>query len=315
MKILSCCVFLLVLSGALGNAGRDLSSGGSIDDSINIDGKGVTIGITVAKFLAGLLPESCSKVIIAIIDVLAPVVDTEVDYFELIKEDVKQVVGDYINDHNMQQLEIYKSDLAVLLNRYNEAPTESSTYPDKNTVANSLSTSMMANRYLVEAVERPQSMILHYTDIASIHILVLKDVAETYSNEVLSRWWVDLDEQLAHYIDYAHKLQNRIVDWRNDMVTCVFKPASSVCVDWEWAGTTCYDTWTVDDPVVHVRDTCMTLHNDDRCNDHCQAYQMHMNREVAQWIWEYLGKAMKQWKKLKITSSAMANFASRSYKP
>ena len=41
-------------------------------------------------------------------------------------------------------------------------------------MANSLSTSIMANRYLVEAVELPYSMMLHYSDIASIHIMVLK---------------------------------------------------------------------------------------------------------------------------------------------
>ncbi|MDK2413619.1 hypothetical protein QHH03_31490, partial [Aphanizomenon sp. 202] len=85
--------------------------------------------------------------------------------------DVKRVVGDYIDQHNMHQLEIYKDDLGRLLQRYMEAPVESSTYPDKNTVANSLSTSIVANRFLVEAGERPQSMIIHYADIASIHIL------------------------------------------------------------------------------------------------------------------------------------------------
>lgn len=64
--------------------------------------------------------------------------------------------------------------LSLSSSRYMEAPVESSTYPDKNTVANSLSTSIIANRFLVEAGERPQSMIIHYADIASIHILVLK---------------------------------------------------------------------------------------------------------------------------------------------
>lgn len=60
------------------------------------------------------------------------------------------------------------------LDSYMDAPVESSSYADKNTVANSLSTSIITNRFLVEAGERPQSMIIHFADIASIHILVLK---------------------------------------------------------------------------------------------------------------------------------------------
>lgn len=41
----------------------------------------------------------------------------EVDYFEVIRTQVQQVVGDYIDAHNMDQLEIYKESLGVLLQR------------------------------------------------------------------------------------------------------------------------------------------------------------------------------------------------------
>lgn len=41
----------------------------------------------------------------------------EVDYFEVIRKEVQQVVGDYIDAHNMDQLEVYKDSLGVLLQR------------------------------------------------------------------------------------------------------------------------------------------------------------------------------------------------------
>ncbi|CAL4065457.1 unnamed protein product [Meganyctiphanes norvegica] len=273
--------------------------------SLDIDGKSSTIGTTVGYFLSGWLPSSSQEVILAVLNILLPSSPEEdIDYFELIKEDVMRVVGDYIDQHNMDQLEAYKNDLGVLLKRYSEAPIHSDNYPDKNTMANSLSTSLIANRFLVEAGERPQSMILHYTDIASIHILVLKDAADTYTNgSHISRWWQDLDDQLAHYIDYGRRLQNDVVDWRNDMMDCSFEETSK------------YDYWTVTDPVSNTVDECKELHDTHTCDDHCQAYQLHMNREVTQFIWEYMGKSLREWETLKIQSEAMAKQASRSWVP
>jgi len=264
--------------------------------NLDIDGKSSTIGTTVGYFLSGWLPSSSQEVISAIINIFLPSTPEEdIDYFELIKEDVMHVVGDYIDQHNMDQLEVYKNDLGFLLKRYSEAPVNSDNYPDKNTMANSLSTSIIANRFLVEAGERPQSMILHYTDIASIHILVLKDAADTYTDvSQVSRWWQDLDAQLAHYIDYGRRLQNDVVDWRNDMMECSFEEQNK------------YDFWTVIDPVSNTVDECKELHGTHTCDDHCQAYQLHMNREVTQFIWEYMGKSLREWENLKIQSEAMA---------
>jgi len=52
------------------------------------------------------------------INVLSPPTSEEdIHYFELIEEDVKVVVGEYINQHNMDQIEVYKDDLAVLMKR------------------------------------------------------------------------------------------------------------------------------------------------------------------------------------------------------
>ncbi|KAK8375669.1 hypothetical protein O3P69_008452 [Scylla paramamosain] len=259
-----------------------------------IDGKETTIGLASAYYLSGFLDDSWNilgKIVGALVGTGQ---EGEVDYFEVIRTQVQQVVGDYIDAHNMEQLEIYKESLGVLLQRYMDAPVESSNYADKNTVANSLSTSIIANRFLVEAGERPQSMIIHFADIASIHILVLKDVAQTYSKQgAPSRWWVDLDDQLNHYISHGKTLQNSVVDWRNDMVTCSFEEGRK------------YDSWIITDPVARLKDTCRQLHGTSGCDDHCQAYQLTMNREVSQFVWNYMGKALREWEALKLVSTAM----------
>ncbi|TOF87540.1 hypothetical protein CGJ15_24930 [Vibrio parahaemolyticus] len=261
---------------------------------VNIDGMETTIGLATAYYMRGLM--STSSIFDKVINVLIPTNPSDdIDYFQVIKENVKQVAGDYIDQHNMDQLEVYKTDLGYLLQRYYESPVDSTTYPDKNIVANSLSTSIVANRYLVEAGERPESMIIHFSDIASIHILVLKDAAETYSSpDVISRWWVDLNDQLAHYIDHGRRLQDDVVDWRNDMMSCDYNEGNK------------YDTWTVTDQVAQVVDVCTQVHNTHSCDDHCQAYQITMNREVSLFVWDYMGKSLREWEILKIKTSQMA---------
>lgn len=48
----------------------------------------------------------------------------------------------------------------------------------------------------------------------------MQDAAEVYSVDgVTSQWWVDLDDQLDHYIHHGKTLQNSVVDWRNDLVS------------------------------------------------------------------------------------------------
>ena len=59
--------------------------------------------------------------------------------------------------------------------RYERAEvTSDGTYPDKNTVADAITTSIITNRFLVEAALMPWSMAIHFTDIASVHLLILK---------------------------------------------------------------------------------------------------------------------------------------------
>lgn len=63
----------------------------------------------------------------------------------------------------------------VSCRRYERADvTSDGTYPDKNTVADAITTSIITNRFLVEAALMPWSMTIDFTDIAGVHILILK---------------------------------------------------------------------------------------------------------------------------------------------
>jgi len=273
-------------------------------DPVAIDGINTTIGLALTGYFAGDTAETFTSVSGRVTGALnSPSEEEDMDYFALIKEDVQKMVGTFINEQNIQQLEQYKDDLANLLDRYAHAPADSSSYADKNTMANSLSTSIISNRFLIEAVEWPHSMMLHYADIASIHISVLHDAAQTYTSdpEQPSYWWVDLDRQLDHYITYGRALENTFVDWRNDRMDCSY----SECVK-SLTRKTCYDVWTVTDKVAELTDSCRAVHGSDTCDDHCQAYQISMNKEVTVFAYYYLGQAVDQWEALKETSSEMA---------
>lgn len=60
----------------------------------------------------------CLQVFGKIVNVLVPSTPEEdIDYFGIIEENVRQVVGDYLDQHNLDQLEVYKDSLGVLLQR------------------------------------------------------------------------------------------------------------------------------------------------------------------------------------------------------
>jgi len=288
--------------------GLGVAMGGAMGaQQVVIDGKNNTIALALTDYFAGSTAESFISVTEIVVGALkSPSPEEEMDYFALIKEDVQRMVGTFINEQNMMQLEQYKDDLASLLDRYNYAPVESSTYADKNTMANSLSTSIISNRFLIEAVEWPHSMMLHYADIASIHISVLQDAALTYTVDpsAPSYWWRDLDGQLDHYLTYGRALQNTFVDWRNDRMDCSYAECVKSAVK-----KTCYDVWTVTDKVAELTDSCRAVHGSDQCDNHCQAYQIEMNKEVTEFAYYYLGQALDQWEVLKETSSEMAPHA------
>lgn len=58
------------------------------------------------------------QILSKIVDVLLGMgQEGELDYFKVIRTQVQQAVGNYIDAHNMDQVEVYKDSLGVLLQR------------------------------------------------------------------------------------------------------------------------------------------------------------------------------------------------------
>ena len=63
----------------------------------------------------------------------------------------------------------------VIIISYKRSPVHGDgSYPSKNTQADAIHSSIVTNRYLVEAAEMPWSLSLHLVDIASVHLMILK---------------------------------------------------------------------------------------------------------------------------------------------
>lgn len=104
--------------------------------------------------------------------------------------------------------------------RYESAPIWSTNYPDKNQQAIALDVSIITHRYLIEASTLPYSLILHFQDIASIHIVVLK---VRYLRVSLSRNmspFIDLSICSFICILYATPaLQEHFIDFQDGLAT------------------------------------------------------------------------------------------------
>lgn len=287
----------------------------SFPEEPDIDGMLVTVGIAVAKFLAGLVPyPTVSALLLAIINAWEP--KPEDNYWEHVQENVEQVCGEFINQQNLQQVEVYKGDLISLLQKYERADvTSDGTYPDKNTVADSITTSIITNRFLVEAALMPWSMTIDFTDIAGVHILILKDAADSYSVEgEVSRWWVDLSNELDHYIEYGIWLEEETLRWRNTQIDCYFDEGVGGCVFSD-----CYDKYVITDHVRKYTESCLQVHPENgeegTCSSFCDLYQSQVNRDDARWSHTYLGSVVDEWAALKLLADSMAEHASRYYNP
>ncbi|XP_066989499.1 uncharacterized protein [Macrobrachium rosenbergii] len=290
----------------------------SFPDEPDIDGKLITVGIAIAKYLAGLIPyPGVSALIIAIIDAWTP--NPEDNYWDHIKENVAEMCGEFINDHNLKQVEVYKGDLIDLLHRYERAPIISDgTYPDKNMMANALSTSIIANRFLIEAAEMPWSMSIDFVDVSSVHILILKDAAETYSSSgEVSKWWGDLSTELHHYIKYGVMLQNVTKQWRDCQIECQFQRATQACLDFRWMGITCYDKFEIIDHVDSHSETCYQVHPDSpdqgSCASFCKNYQTHIDQSSQKWFYQNVGSVVEEMESLKVKADEMAQHVSKYY--
>ncbi|XP_050711388.1 uncharacterized protein LOC126995666 [Eriocheir sinensis] len=305
MRVTVLCGVVAVLVAAASTSGAAVPKP---RDTEVIDGRTTTIALAIVHQLVGLIPnETVQQLINVIIDTLT---QEEFDYWGEVKDEVMLVVGQYINEHNMNQVEVYQEDLVTLLDRYNRAPVESDSYPDKNQQAAALSTSIITHRYLVEAALLPESMILHFEDISSIHVVVLKDAADTYSYEGMSpsRWWVDLDEELEHYIAYGRSLRTSLREKRIGLVTCDVDRADKTC-------SSCYDTFVARDGVTGEESVCKQLHGNTECESHCDLFLLHKESEVDHFMSTKVNDVISGWEELKELASSNAAAASRYYDP
>lgn len=269
-----------------------------------IDGKKTTIALAISHFLVGLIPNETVRDLLNTI--LAVFEQEEFDYWGEVKEQVEELVGASINEHNMHQVEIYQADLETLLDRYNNAPVESDgTYPDKNQQAAALHASIITHRYLTEAAIYPESMILHFEDISSIHAVVLKDAAETYSFEGLppSAWWIDLNDAMDHYITYGTDLRSSLATWRMDQVTCEVITGNQ------------FDEYIARDLVTGEVSKCLELHDTGSCANHCDLFQQHKQQALDMFMASKVNDVMLAWKELKKLAEENAEGASRFYDP
>ncbi|KAK7061139.1 hypothetical protein SK128_026713 [Halocaridina rubra] len=271
---------------------------------IVIDGRQNTIALSIAHLLIGLFPNDTVRDLLnAILDALT---QPEFDYWGEVKDEVMLLVGQYINEHNINQVEVYQEDLQTLMRRYNDAPVDSDgTYPDKNQQAAALSTSIITHRYLIEAAVLPQSMILHFEDISSIHIVVLKDAAETYSFEGYppSQWWVDLDKQLEHYIAYAEYLEESLRTWRISVLTCETYTSGN------------YVVFMARDGVTGEESECRELEGTTGCENHCANFVTHKSIEVEKFLLVKTMDVISAWKELKQQTEEIIGSASGFYDP
>jgi len=309
------CVLALVLAAASANVipaerSRDQLVLSSPSSPIVIDGINNTVALTLDNYFHINITEIFEEVVEWIAKAIDPPPTADIDYFKVIEANVRKMVGDYVNQHNIDQILVWRKSLADLLVRYSKAPKSSATYTDKNKAVNAFHTLLQTNSFLYEAMERPDSMMLYFADIAAMDIGVLRDVALNYSTTAkTSMWWVDLDDMLAHYISYGTNLTTHLVAWRKTMVECDiqkckwFAPADLIGSP-EFK---CYDVYTVIDKVAKLRDVCKAVHGEDPSCDHtCDNYMVEMNDTVQNFIDKYLGKPMEGWKNLKKVSSVMA---------
>jgi len=279
------------------------------DDPIVIDGKGTTIALaSIGSIDPAVIIQKLISLVKAIIAALkAP----RFSYWENVKDDVKLVVGSYINNHSISQVEHYQDDLQTLLLRYVNAPAYSTDYADKDHQAAALNINIMSHRFLVMSGDLKYSLILHFEDIAAMHISVLKDVAQVYSgNGSYSRWYYDLNEQLKGYITYLNDTTNELDKFRVGAMDCDVK--NGTCVTRQAPSkqtvTECYDRYTIYDYVNGYKDHCDQLKGRTDCVDFCSNYKVHVQKDVDQFAAAKINPVRESWVKLyNFTQSIISN--------
>jgi len=291
---------------------QETSPDAAFSSPIVIDGINNTVALTLDSYFHFNITVIFEEVVEWIANAIDPPPTADIDYFKVIEANVRTMVGDYVNQHNIDQILVWRKSLADLLVRYSKAPRSSQTYTDKNSAADSFHANMKINSNLYEAMEQPDSLMLYFADLAALDIAVLRDASMNYSTPTkTSMWWVDLDDMLGHYISYGTNLTNHLVTWRKTMVDCQiqkckwFAPAELIGAP----ELKCYDIYTVTDEVAKLRDVCKEIHGEHGCDRTCDDYMVEMNETVDEFIEKYLGKPMEGWKELKKTASVMSQKA------
>jgi len=303
---------LLLLAGS--GAGAPSHSNPSPSFSlIPIDGHNTTIAQATAKEITPW--QIAFSLLDLVISIIRAVNAPEFDYWGNVQAEVEALVGDWINAHNMHQIEAYERDLETLMLRYVEAPAESATYADKNQQAAALSTSIIAHRYLVTSGDLRFSLILHFEDIASQHVAVLTDAAETYSTDAKpSQWWVDVDAELGGYLEYLETSEQEFRDFRMGQIEC-YEQYNQCGRTAEQRKKTCYDIFTITDGVTGESSECKQLAGSGECADHCETYRQHREQEIDAFVKDKVRPVEKSWKDLQAYAQTFTPTASRYYTP
>ncbi|XP_018021128.1 uncharacterized protein LOC108677420 [Hyalella azteca] len=276
----------------------------SYPEEPDIDGTLLTVGLTVGHWLAGALPyPGFSALLDALLYAWTP--KPEDDYWEHIEQQVHDLCGNFVNQDNIDKVLVYKNDLMTMLRIYENSPVEGDgSYPTKNVQADAITSSIISNRYLVEASLMPWSMTLYFVDIASMHIIVLQDAAESYTfpDTAPSLWWRDLSTELAHYITYSRTLYDQTLQFRRDNIECYFDEGGST------------DKYIITDHVTGLQDSCTQIHPGDgevgSCASACQNFEDQVVRDLAAWYWDFVGYPASQWEQLRFKAELLAENAS-----
>lgn len=75
----------------------------------------------------------------------------------------------------------------------------------------------------------------------------------------MSRWWVDLSNELDHYIEYGIWLEEETLRWRNTKIDCYFEEGIGGCTFSD-----CYDKYVVSSGAQELVCDSLLCTNDER---------------------------------------------------
>jgi len=277
-----------------------------------IDGTDTTIALGA---IDSIDPSVIIQKLISLVKaIIAALKAPKFDYWGNVKMDVELLVGSYINNHSISQVEHFSHDLQTLLLHYAEAPVNSSTYPDKDKQAAVLNMAILSTRNVVMSGDLKYSLILHFEDIASMHLAVLKDAAETYSTQTKpSRWYVDLNNTLEDYITYVKNTTAELSTFRMNAIKCVTHKCNPSLTAEDNVERTCYDVYDIYDYVTGHKDECKSLPDRTDCANACSDYKVHIQQQLDNFTSEKITPVQNSWENLFNFTKNIAPKASKFY--